>query len=82
MSIVTKGIDDRGERTNGGHGSEQDGSGTERLADGDIEAGSGGGDSGMEGLLHESSSVPGARSEEVRGGLAATGSVDGLPKFG
>ena len=39
MSGVTKGIEDRGERTDGGHDSEQDGSGAERLAASDIEAG-------------------------------------------
>jgi hypothetical protein len=41
MFVVTQGIEDRGGRSDGGHGSEQDGSGAERLAAGDIEAGSG-----------------------------------------
>jgi hypothetical protein len=53
VSVVTQNIQDQGERTEGGHGSEQDGSGAERLAAGDIEAGSGERrDSGDEGLLH------------------------------
>ena len=66
MSVVAQGIEDRGERTDGGHGSEQDGSGAERLVAGDIEAGSG--ESGE--ALHEwvvlgcSGGAPGA--EEVR----------------
>ncbi len=55
MSGVTQGIEDRGERTDGGHGSEQDGSGAERLAAGDIEARSSeSGDAGGERLLHGS----------------------------
>jgi hypothetical protein len=41
MFGVTHGIEDRGERSDSGHGSEQDCSGAERLAGGDIEAGSG-----------------------------------------
>jgi hypothetical protein len=53
MSGVTQCKENRVERTDGGHGSEQDSSGAEWLAPSDIEAGSGeSGDSGMEGLLH------------------------------
>jgi hypothetical protein len=53
MSGVTQSKENREERTDGGHGSEQDGSGAEWLAASDIEAGSGeSGDSGMEGVLH------------------------------
>jgi hypothetical protein len=53
MSVVTQDMEDQGERTEGGHGSEQNGSGAERLAAGDIEGGSGERrDSGVEGLLH------------------------------
>jgi hypothetical protein len=40
-SSVTHGIEDQGERTDGDNDSEQDDSGAERLAAGDIEAGSG-----------------------------------------
>src|SRR5438552_2764485 len=43
MSGATQGVEDGGGRRVGGYGSEQDGSGAERLAAGDIEAGSGGG---------------------------------------
>ena len=50
MFGVTQGIEDRGECGDGGYGSEQDRSRAERLAAGDIEAGSG--DSRGEGLLH------------------------------
>src|SRR3981189_3081329 len=82
MFGVTQGIEDRGERSDGGYGSEQDGSGAERLAAGDIEAGSAeSGDAGWEGLLHGwSLGIPGAN--RVGGGppgLAATGIVNGLP---
>jgi hypothetical protein len=53
MFGVTQGVEDRGECGDGGYGSEQDGSGAERLAAGDIETGSGeSGDAGGEGLLH------------------------------
>jgi hypothetical protein len=53
MCGVTQSIEDRGERSDGGYGSEQDGPGAERLAAGEIEAGSGEiGDAGWEGLLH------------------------------
>jgi hypothetical protein len=53
MFVVTQRIEDGGERSDGGYGSEQDGSGAERLAAGDIEAGSGeSGDSGGKWLLH------------------------------
>jgi hypothetical protein len=38
---VTHGIEDQGERTDGDNDSEQDGTGAERLAAGDIEGGSG-----------------------------------------
>ena len=65
-------------RSDGGYGSEQDGSGAERLAAGDIEAGSGeSGDAGGEGLLHGwSLGVPGAsRVGGGPAGLAATGIV-------
>jgi hypothetical protein len=71
MFGVTQGIEDRGERSDGGYGSEQDGSGAERLAASDIEAGSGeSGNAAGEGLLHGSSlGVPErAGSEEVRWG--------------
>jgi hypothetical protein len=71
MSGVTKGIEDRGERNNGGNDSEQDGSGAEWLAAGDIEAGSGERrDAGEEGLLHDGPRVfrGAAGSEEVRRG--------------
>src|ERR1700723_668998 len=71
MFGVTQGIEDRGERGNGGHGSEQDGSWAERLAACDIEAGSGeSGDAGGERLLHGSPWVfPGRTgAEEVRRG--------------
>jgi hypothetical protein len=40
-SSVTHGIEDQGERTDGDNDSEQDGTGAERLAAGDIEGGSG-----------------------------------------
>jgi len=83
MFGVTQGIEDRGERSDGGYGSEQDGSGAERLAAGDIEAGSGeSGDAGGEGLLHGwSLGVPGAsRGGGGPAGLAATGSVNGAAK--
>lgn len=53
MSGVTQGIENRGERTDGGHRSEQDGSRAERLAAGEIEAGCGeSAGAGGEGLLH------------------------------
>jgi hypothetical protein len=53
MFGVTQGIEDRGERSDGGYGSEQDRPRAERLAAGDIEGGSGqSGDAGVEGLLH------------------------------
>jgi hypothetical protein len=70
MFVVTQSIEDRGERSDGGYGSEQDGSGAERLAAGDIEAGSGeSGDAGGEGLRHGSSlGARRAGSEEVRRG--------------
>jgi hypothetical protein len=85
MFGVTKSIEDRGERSDGGYGSEQDGSGAERLAAGDIEARSGesGDDAGGEGLLHGwwSLGVPGAsRGGQGSTGLAAIGIVNGLPK--
>jgi hypothetical protein len=52
-SGVTHGIENRGECSDGGYGSEQDGSGAKRLTAGDIEARSGErGDAGGEGLLH------------------------------
>jgi hypothetical protein len=54
MPVVTHGIEDRGERNDGGNGSEQNGFRTERLASGEIEAR--GGESGdLVGLgpLHE-----------------------------
>jgi hypothetical protein len=85
MFGVTQGMEDRGEHSDGGDGSEQDGSGAERLAADDIEAGGGeSGDAGGEGWLHGwSLGVPGA--SRVGGGptgLAATLIVDGLPKGG
>jgi hypothetical protein len=53
MSGVTQGVENQGECTDGSHGGEQDGSWGERLAAGDIEAGSGeSGVAGLEGLLH------------------------------
>ena len=58
MSGVTQGVENQGERTNGGNGCEQDGSGAERLTAGNIKAGSGeSGDSGGERLLHGGSSL-------------------------
>jgi hypothetical protein len=67
MFGVTQSIEDRGERSDDGYGSEQDGSGAKRLAASDIEARSGErGDAGGEGLLHgwvvlEYSGGPGRR---------------------
>jgi hypothetical protein len=53
-SGVTQGIEDQGERTDGGNDSEQDGSGAERLAASEIEAGSAEcGEEGGQGLLHK-----------------------------
>src|SRR5580704_7994548 len=71
MSVVTQGIEDRGEHSSSGYDSEKDGSRAERLAASDIEAGSGeSGDAVAEGLLHGwSLGVPGrAGPEEVRRG--------------
>ena len=70
MSGVTQGIEDCEERPNGGYGSEQDGSGAERLATRDVEAGSAEGRySSGQGLLHGWSSWLSrgrAGSKEVR----------------
>jgi hypothetical protein len=66
---MTQSIKDRGERTDGSQDSEQDGSGAERLAGGDIETGSGiNGDAGVERLLHGwvVLGFSGTGSEEVR----------------
>jgi hypothetical protein len=53
LFVVLQRIEDRGEGKDGGNGSEQDGSGAERLARSDVEAGgSESGSSGGEGLLH------------------------------
>jgi hypothetical protein len=53
MFGVAQSIEDRGERSDGGYGSEQDGSGAKRLTAGDIETRRGErGDAGWEGLLH------------------------------
>jgi hypothetical protein len=85
MLGVTQGIENRKEGNDGGYGSEQDGSGAERLAAGDIEAGSGeSGDAGGEGLRHGwSLGVPGAsRVGGGPAGLVSTGIVNGLPKGG
>jgi hypothetical protein len=86
MSGVTQGIEDQGERTDGGNGSEQDGSGAEWLAASDIEAGSGEcGAVGGQGPLHEwvilglSRGEPGWRRF---GGVGHTDSVDAPPKGG
>ena len=52
-SVVTQGIEDRGKSSDRGNGSEQDGSGAERLASGEIEARSGERrDFRRQGLLH------------------------------
>src|ERR1700734_4183710 len=52
-SRVTQGIEDQGERPDGGNDREQDGSGAERLAASDVEAGSGEhGKADGPGLLH------------------------------
>lgn len=83
---VTQGIEDRGERTDGGDDSEQDGYGVERLAASDIEAGSGEcGDAGGQGLPHEWVVLGFSRREPSRGrsgGVGHTDSVDALPKCG
>ena len=85
-SWVTQRKEDRVKGTDGGHSSEQDRSGTERLAAGDIEARSGGsGDSGLDGLLlHGYAILERSGGDRVKEGpvrLAATDSLDGLPKF-
>ena len=81
MSGVTQGREDREERTDGGKSSEQDGSGTERLAARDIEAGSGqiGGKWLARGwmALWLSQGRPGWRRS---GGVGHTDSVDAVPK--
>src|SRR5215469_5938517 len=81
---MTQGIENRRKRTNGGNDSEQDGSGAERLAAGDIEPGTCGcGDLDGQGLLHEWM-VLGVPGKSGGGGPAvgATASVDGRPKGG
>lgn len=78
-SGVLHGIEDRGESSDGGDGGEQDGSGAERLAGGEIEARSGERrDFRRQGLLHRVVLV----FPRVGGpaGLAAADSVDGLPR--
>jgi hypothetical protein len=58
MPVVAEGIEDGGERSDGGNDREQDGSRAERLASSEIEAWSGeSGDSGGQRLLHGWSSV-------------------------
>jgi len=86
MSGVTEGIEDQGERTDGGNDSEQDDSGAERLAASDIEAGGDEcGEVGGLGLLHEwvvlglSRGEPGWRRS---GEVGHPDSVDALPKGG
>ena len=69
MSVVTQGIEDRGEHSDGGHGSEQDGSGAERLVADDVETGSG--ECGE--VLGLSRVEPGWRS-----GISHIDSVDGI----
>ncbi len=71
-SGVTHGIEDQGERTDGENDREQDGSGAERLAAGDIERGSG--DWVM--VLRLSRGEPDGRRS---GGVGHTDSVDVLP---
>jgi hypothetical protein len=71
-SVVTQGIEDRGESSEGGYSSEQDGSGAERLASGEVEARSGE-RRDFRRLLHVGGPwVP----------LAAAASVDGLSTGG
>jgi hypothetical protein len=72
-SGVTEGIENQGERTDGGNDSEQDGCRAERLAASDIEAGSG----AWVVVLRLSRGEPGWRRS---GGLGHTDSVDALPK--
>jgi hypothetical protein len=72
---VTQGIEDQGERTDGAHDSEQDGSGAERLAASEIEGGSG----EWVMVLRLSRGEPGWRRS---GGVGHTDSVDALPKGG
>ena len=73
-SGVTQGKEDQGERTDGGNDREQDGSGVERLAASEIEAGS-----GEWVVLRLSRGEPGWRKS---GGVGHTDSVDALPKGG
>ena len=85
VSIVTQTIKDQGERTDGGHHSEQDGSRAKRLASGEIEAGGGKtAGSGGKGLLHGWSLVdPGvSRPEKHPAEGNASHSVDGLARGG
>jgi hypothetical protein len=69
MSGVTQSIQDQGERTNGDHDREQDGSGAKRLAASEIEGGSG--ECGE--VLGLSRVEPGWRS-----GISHIDSVDGI----
>ena len=75
MSSVTHGIEDQGERTDGEYDSEQDGSGAERLAAGDIEGGSGEWGPCLM-VLRLSRGEPDWRRS---GGVGHTDSVDVLP---
>jgi hypothetical protein len=79
---MTHGIEDRGEPTDGGNDSEQDGSGAERLPASDIEAGSSEcGDAGGQRLPREWVVLGFSRREPSRGrsgGVGHTDSVDGL----
>ena len=70
---VTQSIEDQGERTDGGNDSEQDGSGVERLAACEIEAGSG----EWVAVLRFSRGEPGCGRS---GGVGHTDSVDALRK--
>ena len=74
-SGVTQGKEDQRERTDGGNDREQDGSGVERLAASEIEAGS----DGWVVVLRLSRGEPGWRRS---GGVGHTDSVDALPKGG
>ena len=84
FSGVSQGIEDQGERTNGGNDREQDSTGAERLAAGDIEGGSGEcGDVSGEGLRHDWVVTVFSRQEPGRrrsGAIGHTDSVDGLPR--
>jgi hypothetical protein len=86
IPIVTQGIEDGGERTDGGNDSEQDGCGAERLVASDIEGRSGEcGDADGRRLPGEWVWVGFLRREPSRGrsgGVGHTDSLDALPKCG